>query len=173
MEAEEADLERKLAVVREFLAVYRPSAPKGAAKSPSPSREVRTFGDRIDKFGTYGKGVVDVVLTMLPSVSAEPILTRDLVVKLENNGIEIRGENKVNALSALLARSSKIKGHGRSGWTLMVEKEPKPPQEMMGADEAHKENEPTALSPVGSETVGLGVQPPAPAFGNPQSRWTS
>lgn len=57
------------------------------------------------------------VLHLLPDVNGEPVLTRDLVASLELLDVEIRGENKVNALSVLLARSSKIKGHGRAGWT--------------------------------------------------------
>lgn len=59
----------------------------------------------------------------------------------------MRGENKVNALSALLARSSRFIGHGRSGWELASS------QKESGA-EAQNENEPSMGKPVdGSETA--------------------
>ena len=115
--AEREDLLRKLDAVEKFLAVYGRDGAKPVAR-PSVKRVLaRSFADRIDKFGVYGQSVINGALKHLPSVDGEPVLTRDLVTMLDDEGIAIRGENKVNALSALLARSSQIKGHGRNGWT--------------------------------------------------------
>lgn len=118
MEAEEADLAQKLEAVRQFLAVYRGSAPKRAERVESAShRTARSAEARLDKFGPYGQKIVDTVDTLLPREGAMPIATRALVEQLTGLGVEITGDNKVNSLSALLARSSKIKGYGRAGWT--------------------------------------------------------
>jgi hypothetical protein len=47
-----------------------------------------------------------------------PIKTADLLVALQNHGINIGGNDPVNSLSALLSTSGRFLAHGRSGWTL-------------------------------------------------------
>ena len=163
---------RKLEAVDRFIEAYQPSA-KAALRSSTAPRPARSFVDRIDKFGSYGKAIIDAVTKLLPGLDGNPVPTRDLVAALETRGVDIRGENKVNALSALLARSSQIKGHGRSGWTLAGDQPSASDERIPGDDKAQNENEPTGKSAVGSETAGWGVQPPRPAFGNPQSGWAS
>lgn len=127
MRAEEADLLRKLEAVRLFLGAYGETPKttlqpawtstskqtvKNGPKSTRPS-----LASRADKFGTYGQAMVDLSIALLPNPDDGPMLTRDLLAKFEAQGVEVRGQNKVNALSALLARSTKIAGHGRAGWT--------------------------------------------------------
>jgi hypothetical protein len=162
---EEAELERKLAAVRAVKAAYGigVAAATGAAAARSnttgvgaPARPPRRMADRMDKFGAYGQGIIDVALQFLPGESDGPMPTRDLVSKLERYGTEVRGENKVNALSALLARSSKIKGHGRAGWTLVGERAVQPIIETLGGDGPHKENEPHSDDAGGSDAVSAG-----------------
>jgi hypothetical protein len=124
--AEEADLERKLEAVRLMKAAYGVGsgvttvAPLAVERAKPVARKSRDLSDRMDKFGLYGQHIIDSALLMLPGADHNPLPTRNLVTMLETIGVDIRGENKVNALSALLARSTKIKGHGRSGWTLAV-----------------------------------------------------
>ena len=71
----------------------------------------------MDKFGPYGQRIVDFADRFLPGSDSNPVPTRDLVQYMEESGITITGNNKVNSLSALLARSTKMKGWGRAGWT--------------------------------------------------------
>lgn len=94
-----------------------------STSAPAARRAPRPVTDRMDKFGSYGQAVIDASLPLLPGENDAPLPTRELLAKLEFRGVDIRGENKVNALSALLARCSKIKGHGRAGWTLAGPKE--------------------------------------------------
>lgn len=120
MEAEEAELARKLDAVRQFLAAYRGGSVQGSPKSVKKSvksRPARSADDRLDKFGPYGQRIVDFVDRVLPGCDANPVPTRQIVEYLTSQNIEVTGENKVNSLSALLARSSKMKGWGRAGWT--------------------------------------------------------
>jgi hypothetical protein len=118
MEAEEVDLAQKLDAVRQFLAVYRGKPTKAQRVEAPATRQVRTLEQRLDKFGPYGQRIVDTTETLLPGNGGNPVTTRTLVEQLLSLGVEITGENKVNSLSALLARSSKMKGYGRAGWTL-------------------------------------------------------
>ena len=106
---------------------------------------------RMDKFGSYGKQVVEKSVAILPDANKAPVMTRDLVRQLENAGVQIRGENKVNALSAILARSSKLKAHGRRGWTRA---------ESVAGSDAHTENDPSSVPAVGSDTADEGAPPP-------------
>lgn len=120
MKAEEAALLQKLAAVQQFLAAYRDVS---GDKPRRPQRVLATRvvrvsdEDRMDKFGPYGQRIVDAVDSILPGCDSNPVPTRQIVGYLDSQNIEIRGANKVNALSALLARSSKMKGWGRAGWT--------------------------------------------------------
>lgn len=176
--AEEADLERKLIAVRQMKAAYGIATQSpNVTITPAGSELVkvmarRAVSDRMDKFGTYGQNIIDHALMLLPGEDAKPMPTRALVEMFETLSIEINGENKVNALSALLARSSKIKGYGRAGWTrrgpTAGELHPRIP-----GDDALKETEPTSENAVGSVAAGWGVPPPAPAPSNPNPGWSS
>ena len=152
MLAERADLERKLAAVEQFLSVYGGTTAKPPSRPANDQpRQPRNAPDRTDKFGTYGKSVIEAALAVLPAADAQPIPTRDLVDRIEARDVAIRGDNKVNALSALLARSSKIKGHGRAGWTSAAASyEPLDLEHLLGGDEPPKENEPHSESAGGS-----------------------
>jgi hypothetical protein len=164
MKAEEAALVRKLDAVRQFLAAYGEGAATRGASAP---RSPRAAAERVDKFGSYGKGVISAAMECLPSEGDEPISTRELVDRLELRGVEIRGQNKVNALSALLARSSQIKGHGRAGWTRKQQDE----FEALKGDAPPKENEaPSGEATGASEPSGWDVASTPTASINPQTR---
>ena len=181
MQELEADLVRKLDAVRLFLTTFVEVRDDMASALKAPPRPAvrredvkrKTPAEKIDKFGSYGQAVIDASLAILPGENESPMATRVLVEKLDFRGVEVRGENKVNALSALLARSSKIKGHGRSGWTIYGERQHNDFDELLGADAPQKELEPTSEVAVGSSAAGWGVPPPAPASSNPPSSWPS
>lgn len=149
IESEEEKLVQRLDAVRQMLAVYRGEAGSASPKAPKPTKPSAAFKaqrnveDRMDKFGPYGQRIVDAVSRLLPGVGGNPVPTRKLVEQLEQLNIEITGENKVNALSALLARSSKMKGYGRAGWTLQSEA----PGEMFPQKPASEENTETVAAP--------------------------
>lgn len=154
MRREEQDLLRKLEAVRQLLAVYgEPAneAPMKATATASQPRPVRASSvDRTDKFGAYGQRIIDAATRHLPEMGGNPMMTRDLLAKLDEDGIEVRGENKINALSALLARSSTIKGYGRAGWTL-TRARPLEVEQMLGSNDTGQEKEPHSASAGGSD----------------------
>lgn len=172
--AEEQALQAKLDAVRRMLAVYRPthegqspavaipiSAPVAASNPAAVKPSESSISARTDRFGSYGAVIIEKAVQILPPASAGPMMTRDLVERLEKAGVSVRGTNKVNALSALLARSSKLIAHGRRGWTLAEEK--------LGDSNAPKENEPPVGSLVGSDAADEGVRPPDSALGHSNS----
>lgn len=169
MRSEEAELVRKLDAVRHFLKAYASGSQSDSAASPRSTRSAaspRSLTSRKDKFGSYGQGIIDTSVKILPAHGNSPMPTRDLVEKLERYSVEVRGENKVNALSALLARSTSIQGYGRSGWTRAagVDVNAEDIAEILG-DEAQNGNAaPDGEANGAAETAGWGVQPPSPAF---------
>jgi hypothetical protein len=179
LDSEEAALEAKLAAVRQLKLVYgfkgaAIAVKQAASVRPAPTvRPARSFVDRIDKFGPYGKSVIEAATKFLPDETGHPVPTRDLVEKIEILDIDIRGENKVNALSALLARSSKIKGHGRAGWTLATPKSHDDNQLQGGA--AHNAIEaPNGDAVSASIVADQGAPTPgSAAWINPNPGWTS
>lgn len=122
MREEEADLLRKLKAVRDFLSAYGE-----APRSDEPVQDVRPkerpAGSAprgkvgIDGFGPYGRRIVAESMKAMLTTTF-PMRTRDIVQVLEAMDIEITGENKINAVGALLSRSRDIVSHGKQGWTL-------------------------------------------------------
>lgn len=157
--AEEADLVRKLEAVRAMKDAYGIGGQ--AVTSPSVTapkvsgRAVRSLEDRKDKFGAYGQRIIDTAIKLLPPDGDNPVQTKALVLQFQLLGVDISGNNKVNALSALLARSSKIKGYGRAGWTLSGPAEAGPSIIAVHPVD-YKENEPTSGNAVGSDAVSEG-----------------
>jgi hypothetical protein len=157
MRAEEADLMRKLKAVRDFLAVYGDDAPRVAL----PADNKRAAGREkvsITGFSRYGQIVVAECMRLMLTAS-HPTKTRALVEFLEATGIEISGENKINAVGALLSRSADIISHGKAGWTLA---DPTIATQIV-AEHGHKENEPEGKDASGSD-AGQGN---APTFSKP------
>ena len=126
--AELATLKRRSAALCAMLAAYdiaeeasvesatqaKPEKPTAPLTGLIPPRDrVRT-----DRFSSYGESVVDAAEAALTGREDAPVPTRELVGMIEERGVEIRGNDKVNALSALLSRSTRIKSNGRRGWTL-------------------------------------------------------
>src|SRR3546814_272619 len=113
MREEEADLARKLQAVRDFLRAYGEAPksaqnegvtakPKGAA-GPREKAEITSFTDQTRR---------SVVLAMQALTTSSTLMkTRELVDFVEAMGHQISGDNKVNALGALLARSVDLVGH--------------------------------------------------------------
>jgi hypothetical protein len=119
MRSEEADLVRKLQAVRDFLAAYG-EAPKGSPGLTRPTPRSDAGGRpkvEIDSFTAQTRTSVVLAiqaLTLTPGL----MKTSELVQVVEAMGHTINGENKVNALGALLSRSVDVIGHGKSGWEL-------------------------------------------------------
>lgn len=167
MREEEAALCRKLQAVREFLKAYgeeplgnnapaRPQAAKPAEGGGRGRNEITGFTEQTRK------SVVLAIEAMLDT--NELLKTRDLVQYVEDRGHEISGNNKVNALGALLARSSDIESHGKSGWSLADREKARALIEKYGP----KRNEPPAVTQSGSETGAAGAPTPAYPWNNPR-----
>ncbi|RQW44104.1 hypothetical protein [Novosphingobium sp. LASN5T] len=136
---EEADLTQKLEALRMILRAYGADAPIAALSAAptivAPTIEVpngpvaaatltpKTGREKVslDRFGDYGRSVVQAAIDECRSHLGRPIASRDMVTLVERRGIEVRGNDKVNAISALLARSIDLKPNGRKGWTLSEE----------------------------------------------------
>ena len=173
MDVEEAVLVRRLEAVRAVKLAYGITPATSITDAPRPSfahgtpRLVRmsvprTADDRKDKFGAYGQSVIEAALTAIMPGDLAPTPTRELVKMIEELGVPIRGENKVNALTALLARSSKFKGHGRAGWTVQTDE--------IAPSGAEENGHPGTRSPgepdTGKEGVDASSEPPSTP--NPQ-----
>ncbi|MGA0532102.1 hypothetical protein [Hansschlegelia sp. KR7-227] len=165
MKAEEADLMRKLDAVRAFLAAYgvqNGRAPSGERNMPKPAIVPATrpasVRDRVplDRFTEYGREVVKAAITAVKKETVRPVLTRRLVELIEAEGVEIRGVDKVNALSALLARSIDLTSIGRRGWTLAHEED--------GDGQEPEENGPHSTSAGGPDASGEGGPTPSTVF---------
>lgn len=121
MRAEETDLLRKLKAVRDFLAAYGDIVPsdslssvRSEAKRPqTPARGKVGIGG----YSNYGRRIVAEAMRAMLTQS-HPMKSRQIVEAITAMGIDITGENKVNALGALLYRSADIESHGKAGWTL-------------------------------------------------------
>lgn len=158
IDEEEADLLRKLKAIQEFKAAYGVRSVEGAAvdsrKSNSRSRV------SIEGFGKYGRTVVAEAMRFL-LFATTPMKTRELVPNIEAMGVNINGENKINALGALLARSIDIVSHGKAGWTLADKERAR----VIVAEHGHNETE----APSG-EAAGASEVPPASVV---SAGWTS
>ena len=132
-EAEEAELATKLAAVRAVLAAYGRSPVKAAEAKPKQASNVQdsvsmaaqvrplssAWGDRPkDQFTPYGWEVVKAAVRVVREAKSLPIKTRAITEGVQAKGIEIRGNDPVNALGALLARCSGLESLGKKGWTL-------------------------------------------------------
>lgn len=152
MQAEEADLIKKLEAVRAFLIAYgaapkpvavadRPVATKAAQTLPTAKSTHSRDRVPLERFTEYGAGVVRAAIESVRNEPSRPVMTRRLVELIEARGVEVRGVDKVNALSALLARSMDLKSIGRRGWTLDADNND---QEEHGDGLSPEENEPSS-----------------------------
>ncbi|GAA0767328.1 hypothetical protein FHS52_001690 [Erythromicrobium ramosum] len=122
MRDEEAGLLLKLNAVRNLLSVYgeAPVATSAAStqsvKRTAPASRAR---EKVAITSFTMQTRMSVLLSLDAMVHAPGLLkTSALVEYIEKRGHEITGNNKVNALGALLARSEDVQGHGKSGWTV-------------------------------------------------------
>lgn len=177
MRAEEADLVRKLQAVRDFLAAYG-EAPKGGSQSESATpkagrRAARSKNVPITSYQADTRTSVALAL-MFMATSEGLVKTADLVRSIEAVGHEIGGENKVNALGALLARSEDVEGHGKSGWTIYDrERALALAREHAGkylGSEVQKEKEPTSENAVGSDAGQGGAPTPSYPWKQPSDQ---
>ena len=128
--AEESDLLKKLEALRALLAAYdmppaqveakpkpkaeKPSAPPAAVRQAKSGSAERAM----DKFTPYGRAVVAAAVNVARASPRLPIKTREITEILLENGVEIRGNDPVNALGAMLHRCSSLRSLGKRGWTL-------------------------------------------------------
>lgn len=151
MRREEADLVRKLKAVRDFLAAYG-EAPVDAGAADQSRREPSTPSPRekveITSFTEQTRRSVLLSLEAMAHTTGL-LKTKQLVEYVERRGHEISGNNKVNALGALLARSLDVKGFGKSGWDVADRDRAL----KLLTEYEYKENEPTSENAVGSDAV--------------------
>lgn len=117
MRDEEADLVRKLQAVRDFLTVYGGGITQPAKQVSAKTESGGRPKAEIDSFTMQTRNSVVLALQAL-TVAPGLMKTSELVQFIESMGHTINGDNKVNALGALLARSADVIGHGKSGWEL-------------------------------------------------------
>lgn len=166
MRKEEAELSRKLRAVRDLLAAYGADTSSQAVPISRPA-EVRTSESGrstprekvgVEGFGSYGRTVVVEAMRFLQG--ADRLLkTREIVAHLEELGIELRGESKVNAVGALLSRSTDIMSHGKAGWALA---NPDMARTIV-AQNGHKENGASGEPPNAPDVAEEDVPPPSSA----------
>ncbi|WP_066114610.1 MULTISPECIES: hypothetical protein [Sphingomonadales] len=161
MRAEEADLTRKLKAVRDFLAAYG-ETPSAEANSPVRGSRPQSVGrEKVEITSFTEQTRRSVVLAMQAMTTTNALMkTKDLVAFVEAMGHTITGQNKVNALGALLARSIDIQGHGKSGWSLVNRDRA---LEIV-SKYVLQENEPVSNDATGSDAGGWGAPTPSPSL---------
>jgi len=149
MKAEEAMLAAKLRAVRAFLDVYAPGPRMavpglGGIDLPHvPRRRPNEYAERI-------RGIAEEMV----KDRAIPLPTREIVEELEKRGVEIRGKDKISAISALLSRSDTFQNIGRQGWLLSTaEYKGDGPHENGAAEAAPETGGVAAPSPVNQGTL--------------------
>lgn len=183
MRREEAELTQKLEAVRAVLRAYGHAAiaigdavdaevrkPADEAVKPAPRARERL---PLDRFTTYGRSVVHAATEECKKHPGSPISSRDMVSLVESRGIIVRGEDKANAISALLARSIDLKANGRKGWTLSDEyreRQQREVTEILGT-RAQKENAPqdTFDDVLGADAEEESAATPTSSWSNPQT----
>jgi hypothetical protein len=171
MRAEEEDLAKKLEAVRAFLAVYGGTPTAGGAGPTQKAKPGSREKVEIEGYGAYGRVVVAEAMRMMMT-SSHPMKTSQLVAPIEAMGIEITGQNKINALGALLARSTNIRSHGKAGWSLVDREKAAKIVTEYGSVQP-KEIEPSSENAVGSKPAGWGAPTPSPAPSPSSSSWPS
>lgn len=161
MRDEEADLARKLRAVRDFLAAYGEAPKEPTVIGPDSPKGEPAGREKVEITSFTAQTRRSVVLAMQALTTTNSLMkTRDLVAFIEAMGHEISGQNKVNALGALLARSVDIVGHGKSGWSLADREKAL----AIVSQYAPKENEAPPATPArASEADEEGVAAPAPS----------
>ena len=110
---EKQKLLERLKAVQEVIRAY--GGEPASAGDPRPAstgvRRTRAPSERTQK-------IRDLVTSLL-SGQADPVPTRDILVFVLAEGIEVVGSQPVSTLSALLSHSEEFESHGRAGWTLM------------------------------------------------------
>ncbi len=161
MDAEIADLERKLAAVRAARAAYvqvdssAPYSPNGLVLDRvSNARGYLSATLRSPRRSEKSARLIKAAREYIELMGG-PIPTSELQQVIEKQGIAISGSNPRNALSAMLSNSGLFKANGREGWTL---KEATPPRNTEAAD---------ALFP-SQEAPAASVEPRLTSEGTPQ-----
>lgn len=163
MRREEADLKRKLDAVRALLIAYGEAPLESSpitsrtvlnSKESKRSSDIQSSGREkmpLERFSTYGQSIVKAAIEECFSHIGKPIPSREMVDLVEKRGVQVRGDDKGNALSALLARSADLKANGRKGWTLSEEYLERNNQQI--AELFGEENEPHSANAGGSKTA--------------------
>lgn len=171
MRKEEADLVRKLKAVRDFLAAYD-VVPSNETVAPAPVTPRISSPPRekvgIEGFTPYGRRVVATAMLQMLA-TPHPVKTRQAVEFMQAMGMEITGQDPVNAVGALLYRSADLTSHGKAGWTISNEDVAR----RIVGEYAQKENEAPSVTADASDAAGGSAPTPPPAPSNPQSSWTS
>lgn len=154
MRLEEADLVRKLKAVRDFLAAYGEAPNDGSSAQPRREAAASPPREKVEITSFTEQTRRSVLLSMEAMVHTNGLLkTAQLVDYVEKRGHEISGNNKVNALGALLARSVDVKGFGKSGWDVVDRDRAL----KLLTEYEYKEKEPTSPTAVGSDAGGGSV----------------
>lgn len=146
------DLGAKLGEAQRLRALYerdspQRNGPQEEASSSSP-RSPKGTGRRASP---QAQRILDAVAAFIGSQKApfngafglRPVPTGQIAAHLQQVGIEVRGKNPRNSLSAMLSHSTRFVSHGRAGWTL-AECEIDPAQRTETAD--HTTTEGSAAS---------------------------
>jgi hypothetical protein len=152
MQEEEAELMKKLRAVRDLMIAYgvRPLDPGATSAKSAPNKAPAREKVEITGYGESQRKSVALAM-MAMATATGPIKSRQLVEFIEAMDHEITGNDKINALGALLSRSADIKSNGKTGWTLIdQEKGLKIAMEYGGL----KEKEPNSVPAVGSDAGG-------------------
>lgn len=127
MDAEIADLERKLAAVRAARVAYLQVADGPANQSTTREPSFNSLSKKLESItqarasvsrrSEHSARILGEACDLI-SLRGGPIPTVEVLKHLQSLGIEPGGTNKQNALSAMLSNSGMFISVGREGWTI-------------------------------------------------------
>jgi hypothetical protein len=128
LRAEESGLLKKLDAIRAVIALYEGEAVAAPPRHDNAPRVAASNQEITSKEGddlslgrggpAYGEKVRAVARETILHATVLPVPTRDIVAEVKKAGIQISGQNELNAVSALLSRHGDFVSNGRAGWTL-------------------------------------------------------
>jgi hypothetical protein len=129
LDFEIARLEQAIERVPEYVQLQglkriRALYPQGGSPIPNIADEPTEIHKVGRKMAPERARALNLISSFL-DIQKSPVKTADLLVVLQQNGIDLGGAEPVNTLSALLSTSGQFQAYGRSGWRL-IRKDAKP-----------------------------------------------
>lgn len=122
---EEADLARKLAACRAMLTAYAGDQASDdnvvTERAMKSDGRVKTDPGGATRASSYVRDVLKASHVVISDNAGGPVPTRVMLDGVQRHGIEVRGKEPQNALSAILSRASDFQNRRGEGWVVATQ----------------------------------------------------